>query len=447
MDWPANTAVNALLESSETPYLRCRIPSEVEFLLKLHDRVGWTPGAGGEVRPDPPTRAKKELLLQNLEQMWVSHSDYIFSQVFRSKTRRDSTGRRMAERPPHGMSVLASQPFPYMLPEGTTHLVFWVAASKDELDEEAISAGIGAEIDSRGGGEFVWYENPKMSMASPHIYHVQVFWREKVVEHLHLGYSGVDSHGMRASDPAESSAVLPEGFSHQSTDSQEQAVAAAEVSGSSCASHFLSCSLDSPRNCSEGSPLAEASSNLSSEDGLSFTENSSGVGGAVVEPQAHSQPTAAAHGLERQEAPLLGCVSARAQMEGVRTQLARSASTSDSSDAFLGGLDDELFVRRVSSDGAASNGAHRRWLAQQQAEFQRIQSLSMQGASPREGSTRRAEQWKRPPSASAEVERRAAEAQLCDMGFDAEQVRDALLATEYNVLQAGSMLADAASRT
>jgi len=102
--------------------------------------------------------------------VWVAH-------IFGSLTKRGPSGKRTAERPAAGATVFAPNPFPYDVPAGTEHWVFWMASPEAEWPEERITAAISAEIDERGGGQFAWYPNPKMSIGDPELHHVQCFWR------------------------------------------------------------------------------------------------------------------------------------------------------------------------------------------------------------------------------------------------------------------------------
>ena len=72
---------------------------------------------------------------------------------------------------------LAPNPFPYDVPRGTEHWVFWMAAPESEWPEVRIAAALAEAVDARGGGQFVWYPNPKMSVPDANLYHVQVFWK------------------------------------------------------------------------------------------------------------------------------------------------------------------------------------------------------------------------------------------------------------------------------
>ena len=156
--------------------LRCRVSSDVDELEVLHQIYPWVPGKE-HVRPTPEVRAQKELLLSNLEAMWASPMDWVFHHVFQSPTTRGMDGKRTAARPSTGATIFAENPFPYDVPSGTKHWVLWMASPEAEWNEQRINAEVCRQVDVLGGGEFVWYPNPKMSVPDPNMYHVQVFWK------------------------------------------------------------------------------------------------------------------------------------------------------------------------------------------------------------------------------------------------------------------------------
>lgn len=56
----------------------------------------------------------------------------------------------------------------------------WYNYFPPEITEDEINADIGAALEAETGADgyqFVWYENPKMTV--PDVYHVQVFWRRR----------------------------------------------------------------------------------------------------------------------------------------------------------------------------------------------------------------------------------------------------------------------------
>lgn len=162
--------------STSGELVRCRVSSSVEDLQVIHEIYGWPPGTI-HVRPAPAVRAQKELLLSNMESMWNSHADWVFHHVFGTEATRGADGRRVSTRPEPGCKVFAPNPFPYELPEGTQHWVLWLASPESQWPDETVTAEIAKQVDERGGGQFVWYPNPKMSLSDPELHHVQVFWR------------------------------------------------------------------------------------------------------------------------------------------------------------------------------------------------------------------------------------------------------------------------------
>ena len=138
--------------------LQTRISSDIEELSLLHEVYGWVPGKE-HVRPTPAVRAQKELLLSNLSSMWSSPADWVFHHVFASPTSRGADGKRSAARPAAGATVFAPNPFPYDVPRGTEHWVFWMGR-RSEWPEVRIAA---AHVERRRarGGQFVCTPTPK----------------------------------------------------------------------------------------------------------------------------------------------------------------------------------------------------------------------------------------------------------------------------------------------
>ena len=147
---------------------RCAVSSAIEDLQRLHEATGWTPSAE-QIRPNPSVRARKELMIVNLERMWVTLADMICHQVFGMATTRGADGRRSAARPARTEPPrLVPQPFPYDLPMGTEHMVLWCPAPEHYWSEAAITAAIARGVEARwGGGDFVWCRQPGLTGADP----------------------------------------------------------------------------------------------------------------------------------------------------------------------------------------------------------------------------------------------------------------------------------------
>jgi hypothetical protein len=170
--------VSGLREGCALPPRRERMSTTPDAMKQLHQASGWTPDPQ-HVRPTEAVHAQKQFALASIAASWQSVADWVCNEIFGTSTHRAHDGRRVAERPVAGRAVLAPQPFPYELPVGTWHLVLWMAESQGARawTDEQITASIAAAVDKCGGGEFVWYRNPKPSVLDAHLAHVQVFWR------------------------------------------------------------------------------------------------------------------------------------------------------------------------------------------------------------------------------------------------------------------------------
>lgn len=56
--------------------LRRQVSSDLDALQQLHEQTGWTPGRE-HIRPDPTSRAQKDLLLSNINAMWATPADWV----------------------------------------------------------------------------------------------------------------------------------------------------------------------------------------------------------------------------------------------------------------------------------------------------------------------------------------------------------------------------------
>ena len=176
---PSTGLVSGLNEAAAPSVLRrSRVSSDLDDLQLLHEATGWTPSL--PLRPSPSMHAQKDFILSNIRQMWRTDADWVSHQIFGVRRPPRASGQKLsAERPKAGLGVLADQPFPYQgIPAGTKHMVFWMATAGEDWTDEKINNGIANAIDDgRGGGEFVWYPNPKPSVTDEVLRHVQVFWR------------------------------------------------------------------------------------------------------------------------------------------------------------------------------------------------------------------------------------------------------------------------------
>ena len=144
---------------------------------KLHDIYFWIPGSEN-VSPTKEVEDKKnsEKVLRSL--VYRNSSDFIFIKYFKFKPDMDENSKMIClKNNIEDKVILIKNEFPYDCPKGTSHYVLWYSINKPENDQKINNDIYTCLKDKLGHNcfEFVWYENPKMSI--PEIFHVQVFWR------------------------------------------------------------------------------------------------------------------------------------------------------------------------------------------------------------------------------------------------------------------------------
>ena len=143
--------------------MRQRISPDAAVLDAAHKIHPWVPSAA-HVRP----LATVLHLKQTAYDEQPHTTEWIWHEVFMSVSE--------PERP---CAKLHRQPFPYQVPAGTVHMVCWFAGCpREDWSEHAIFDAISTHIDDLGGGEFVYYENPKKSITHPRLHHEHVYWRQ-----------------------------------------------------------------------------------------------------------------------------------------------------------------------------------------------------------------------------------------------------------------------------
>lgn len=172
-------------DESNAPLWNKRIPSDKQELEKLHAIANWIPGEN-QIRPSQSNLEAKAIEMMNIERFYVSTSDYIWDLTFSFPTKMDSSGKLYAIVPPekeeesiHENGLFVPNNYPYKLDEGSHHSVIWYRYGRpvdgDTKINNDIFAGLSSKLNHENF-EFVWYENPKMTV--PEIYHAQVFWHE-----------------------------------------------------------------------------------------------------------------------------------------------------------------------------------------------------------------------------------------------------------------------------
>eukprot|EP00038_Savillea_parva_P008292 m.176005 g.176005 ORF g.176005 m.176005 type:complete len:418 (-) comp14090_c0_seq1:92-1345(-) len=161
--------------------LDCEIPCDGPCLQRLHEHFGWTPSSA-MIRPSPEIQEAKSAHVVATLVRYCSMPDQILHDVFGCPLEKCDNGRLKAivSDAMAGRRRLVRHPFPYALPQGTRHYVYWYVAETLDFPREAVSEHIATNlrllIGSHHEFEFCWYENPHMTI--PELYHVQVFFRK-----------------------------------------------------------------------------------------------------------------------------------------------------------------------------------------------------------------------------------------------------------------------------
>ena len=172
------------------------IPSDLELLNQLNKLYKWLPNSE-TIRPSSYDLMMKNLRLNQINNEWVSMSDYIKYKIFRQNAYVNFLGKKQIKNPNQTIQyewVFAESDFKYNLVPQSNHWVLWSSIYKqneklltnstptDELitDDEfidEINKEIEKQLNNMIGSDnfnFAWYKNPKPTVYD--FFHVQVFW-------------------------------------------------------------------------------------------------------------------------------------------------------------------------------------------------------------------------------------------------------------------------------
>lgn len=187
--------------------IRQKISSNAESMEALHLVHGWIPGSAS-IRPNPTTIEKKANFIANLLNRYATLQDFVLHRFFglttavrgdwiHSRTYVPDTeiaaARSTASESSHRHAFrLVPNLFAYQVPAGTHHSVIWFLLNGNEptntdgsnhlsLADDEINASIEDALKQLQGRDenhfsFVWYPNPKPTVVSEILFHVQVFW-------------------------------------------------------------------------------------------------------------------------------------------------------------------------------------------------------------------------------------------------------------------------------
>ncbi len=163
-------------------FFRQEIPSNKAELDLLHQQYPWIPGSTN-IRPLPDQIMMKKEDLQEIEKNWNSMNDYLFFKVFGYDFTINEAGRFICNIPSTvsvtSLKKLVRNQYPYNNLH-CYHYIMWYGCQTKPSSSEQITRDIEKSIEGiihpkdRVNFQFVWYENPKMTI--PQLYHVHVFW-------------------------------------------------------------------------------------------------------------------------------------------------------------------------------------------------------------------------------------------------------------------------------
>lgn len=185
--------------------IRQRISPDLANMQKLHLEYGWIPGHQS-IRPTDDIKEKKHNYITNMLDRYGSLQDLVLHRFFGLKyINQGSWNDSRMHVPDTEISAARTaakensiahdfrfvpNTFSYQVPPGTNHYVIWFLLDGNEtinpitqspLSDEEINSCIEKALQKLLGPtnttfSFVWYLNPKPTVVSHVLYHVQVFW-------------------------------------------------------------------------------------------------------------------------------------------------------------------------------------------------------------------------------------------------------------------------------
>jgi len=152
--------------------INCKIESDFDSLDSLYQKTKWTPNSS-QVRPSDVVLNKKIEEINEILNKYHSLKDYILHIIFKIPVTRERGKLKSKHYSENNNCCLFINKYPYNLNFGTKHYILWYLNSKKIKNDQEITKDIRDRLG--GKAEFVWMENPKMSI--PELYHVQIFVR------------------------------------------------------------------------------------------------------------------------------------------------------------------------------------------------------------------------------------------------------------------------------
>ena len=138
-----------------------KIDPDINNLNILFEKFKWLPNEE-KIRPTDNILIKKRIFIKSILDINMTFEEYIIN-IFFDKNK-------------FNQKYFVKNSFPYNI-EGN-HYIMWYY-KYDEIYDDLINKDIYDnifKIVKNNNFNFAWYENPKMSIPSKVLYHVQVFW-------------------------------------------------------------------------------------------------------------------------------------------------------------------------------------------------------------------------------------------------------------------------------
>ena len=138
------------LKNMSGPLVRIqRVSSNIDALILLKERLGWTPGKN-QIRPTAHVKNKKGQVMEAVSNVYGSPLDYLLCAVFSMPSfKEENTGKLITgsfENPEWvcESAVLGPNEFPYAVDVNTFHSVCWFRCKcrPENLSDEEISKEI-----------------------------------------------------------------------------------------------------------------------------------------------------------------------------------------------------------------------------------------------------------------------------------------------------------------
>ena len=183
--------------------MRQRISSDIDEMEALHLQHGWIPGAAS-IRPTTDIMETKRNYISNMLTRYESLEDFILHRMFglravvkggwessKLHVSEEEISTAAFNKSDRHECRLMPNLFSYQVPVGTNHYVMWFllrgneshnAPCQSPISDEEINSSIEEALQRQLGSKtadfsFVWYPNPKPTIPSKALFHVQVFWK------------------------------------------------------------------------------------------------------------------------------------------------------------------------------------------------------------------------------------------------------------------------------